>query len=169
LQRTCGIPAEYFFRLPGNLPAHKEALMADELTPELTELMYQASREGDEEALLRLTKRVNEILREKDEQQRQSSQNGDAEYPPKNLRLVVTIDGREKTGHEFTQKVVATNLSQSGALLSGITKQVRAGDLVWVEHAGTKSRFKVVWVRDSESHQLIQAAIHLLKTELCPW
>jgi hypothetical protein len=146
-----------------------EAIMADDLTPELSELMHQASREGDEEALLRLTKRVNEILREKDEQQRQSSQSGDAEYPRKNPRLVVTIDGREKTGHAFTQKVVATNLSQSGALLSGITKQVRAGDLIWVEHRGKKSRFKVVWVRDSESHQLIQAAIHLLKTEPCPW
>jgi hypothetical protein len=64
-----------------------EAIMADDLTPELSELMHQASREGDEEALLRLTKRVNEILREKDEQQRQSSQNGDAEYPRKNPRL----------------------------------------------------------------------------------
>jgi hypothetical protein len=143
--------------------------MDDDSKAELNKILQQGSREGDEEALLRLTKRVNEILLEQDEQQRQSSQSGNAEYSRKNQPLVVNIDGRDKTGHAFTQKVVATNLSQSGALLSGLTKQVRVGDLIGVEHRGKKSRFKVVWVRDSESHQLIQAAIHLLKTELCPW
>src|SRR5438094_10405890 len=118
--------------------------MDDDFKAELRKILQQGSREGDEEALLRLTKRANELLLEQDQQQRQSCQSGDAEYPRKNQPLVVTIDGRDKTGHAFTQKVVATNLSQSGALLSGITKQVRAGDLIWVEHRGKKSRFKVV-------------------------
>lgn len=89
--------------------------------------------------------------------------------PRKDERLVVTIGGRDKSGHSFSQDAVASNLSKSGALLSGITKQVRSGDLIWVEHGSKRSRFKVVWVRDSESHQLIQAAIHLLKAEPCPW
>jgi nucleoside-triphosphatase THEP1 len=84
-------------------------------------------------------------------------------------RLVVTINGRDGSGHPFTQDAVASRLSESGALLSGITKQVRAGDLLWVEHQGKRSRFKVVWVRDSESHHLIQAAIHRVKAESCPW
>jgi hypothetical protein len=48
-------------------------------------------------------------------------------------------------------------------------RHVRPGDLLWVEHADKTSRFKVVWVRDSESQQLIQAAIHRLQTEPCPW
>ena len=143
--------------------------MDDDFKAELSKILQQGSREGDEETLLRLTKRVNELLLEQDEQERRSSQSGNAEYGQKTQPLLVTIEGRDKTGHAFTQKVVATNLSQSGALLSGITKQVRTGDLIWVEHEGKKARFKVVWVRDSDSHQLIQAAIHLLKTELCPW
>src|ERR1700739_1065466 len=84
-------------------------------------------------------------------------------------RLVVTIDGRDKTGECFTEQVVATGISRSGALLSGISRHVRSGDIIWVEHRGKKSRFKVVWVRDSESLQLIQAAIHLLERECCPW
>ena len=143
--------------------------MDDDFNAELSKILQEGSREGDEETLLRLSKRVNELLLEQDEQQRRSSQSGDAEYGQKNQPLLVTIEGRDKTGHAFTQKVVATNLSQSGALLSGITKQVRTGDLIWVEHEGKKARFKVVWVRDSESHQLVQAAIHLVKEELCPW
>ena len=81
----------------------------------------------------------------------------------------MTIDGRDDLGHLFKQKAVASNLSRSGALLSGITKRVRSGDLIWVEHRDKRSRFKVVWVRDSESHQLIQAAIHLLNADPCPW
>lgn len=89
--------------------------------------------------------------------------------PRKDERLLVTISGRDRTGHCFTEQVEASRLSLSGALLSGISRQIRSGDLVLVEHEGRKSRFKVVWTKDSESHLLIQAAIHLLKKEPCPW
>jgi hypothetical protein len=64
---------------------------------------------------------------------------------------------------------VASSISESGALLSGITRHVRPGDLLWVEHAGKRTRVKVVWVRDSESQQLIQAAVHRADAEPCPW
>jgi hypothetical protein len=87
----------------------------------------------------------------------------------KDERLVVTITGMDKNGQSFAQEAVASRISESGALLSGITKQVRPGDLVWVEFRGQRSRFNVVWVRDSESHQLIQVAIHRLASEPSPW
>ena len=87
----------------------------------------------------------------------------------KDQRLVVTIDGRDKAGQCFTEQVVATSVSRSGALLSGISRHVRSGDIIWVGHRGRKSRFRVVWVRDSETLHLIQAAIHLLERECCPW
>ena len=83
--------------------------------------------------------------------------------------FVVTMYGRDQNGVCFSQKVTASSISRSGALLSGITRRIRPGDLILVEHSGEKSRFKVIWVRDSESHQLMQAAIHLLDSELCPW
>ena len=86
-----------------------------------------------------------------------------------NERLVVTINSRDRTGHFFNEQVVATRISRSGALLSGLSKDMRSGDVIWVEHRGKKSRFKIVWVRDSESHDLIQAAIHQMKAESCPW
>ena len=69
----------------------------------------------------------------------------------KEERLIVTINGRDKTGHCFAEEVVASSISKSGALLSGISRGIRSGDVIWVEHRGKKSRFKVVWVRDSES------------------
>jgi hypothetical protein len=89
--------------------------------------------------------------------------------PRRAERLIVTINGTDNTGQPFTQDVIATSVSRSGALLSGISKLVRSGDLLWIEHQGRKSRFKVVWVRDSETSFLIQAAVHLVETEACPW
>ena len=89
--------------------------------------------------------------------------------PRRNVSLVVTINCMDNTGESFTQNAVASRISNSGALLSGITRPLRSGDLLWVEHQGRKSRFKVIWVRNSETPQLIQAAIHLLNTEPCPW
>jgi len=89
--------------------------------------------------------------------------------PRKHERLVVIVTGRDTGGQPFTQEAVASSVSESGGLLSGITRQVRPGDLLWVEHAGKRSRFKVVWVRDSESQQLIQAAVHRVDAVPCPW
>jgi hypothetical protein len=80
--------------------------------------------------------------------------------PRRDERIVVTVTGRDKIGQPFAQEAIATSVSDSGGLLSGITRHVRPGDLLWVEHRGKRSRFKVVWVRDSESQQLIQAAVH---------
>jgi hypothetical protein len=89
--------------------------------------------------------------------------------PRTNEVLVVRISGIDKTGESFRQEVLATRLSKSGALLSGVIRPMRSGDLLWVEHCGKRSRFKVVWVRDSQTADLIQAAIHLVQTEPCPW
>jgi hypothetical protein len=89
--------------------------------------------------------------------------------PRRDKSVVVTINGMDKTGESFTQNALATRLSNSGALLSGIIRPMRSGDLLWVEHQGRKSRFKIVWVRNSETPDLIQAAIHLMNAEPCPW
>jgi len=43
--------------------------MPDYFTLELSELVRQASQEGDEEKLLALTKRINELLREQEQEQ----------------------------------------------------------------------------------------------------
>jgi hypothetical protein len=89
--------------------------------------------------------------------------------PRRDTSLVVTIRGMDNTGQPFTQNVVASSISGKGALLSGISRPMRSGDLLWVEHGSRKFRFKIVWVRNSETPQLIQAAVHLLDTEHCPW
>ena len=84
--------------------------------------------------------------------------------------LAVEVTGRDANGTPFTQSATATNTSRSGALLSGLSGEMRSGDLLLVEYQKRKARFKVVWARDSRSERLkIQAAIQRMEKEECPW
>src|ERR1700680_2800805 len=84
--------------------------------------------------------------------------------------LAVQVSGRDSNGTPFTQSVTATNTSRSGALLSGLSRKIRSGDLLLVEYQQRKARFKVVWVRDSQSARLkTQAAVQRMEKEECPW
>jgi len=83
--------------------------------------------------------------------------------------LPVRVSGRDCNGSTFTQVVTASNISGSGALLSGLSREMRSGDLLWVENQQRKARFRIVWVRDSQTGLKTQAAIQKLETEECPW
>jgi len=89
--------------------------------------------------------------------------------PRRQVELIVSLNGRDRTGECFTQEALASRISVSGALLSGIGSELRSGDLVRVEYAGRRARFKVVWIRNSESEQLNQAAVQLCGGENSPW
>ena len=82
--------------------------------------------------------------------------------------LAVQVSGRDCNGTPFTQRATASNVSRSGALLSGLSRGMRSGDLLWVEYEQRKARFRIVWVRDSQSGLKTQAAIQKLETEECP-
>jgi hypothetical protein len=83
--------------------------------------------------------------------------------------LAVQISGHDVNGMPFTQNVTASNISGSGALLSGLSRTIRPGDLLWIEYHQRKARFRVVWARDSQSNFKTQAAVHRLAKEECPW
>jgi hypothetical protein len=85
------------------------------------------------------------------------------------IDLTVQITGRDVRGNPFAQSAVASSISGSGALLSGLAREVRAGDLVSIEYQDRKGRFRVVWAKSSQSEQKIQAAVHRLENEQCPW
>jgi lysyl-tRNA synthetase class I len=64
---------------------------------------------------------------------------------------------------------VASSISGSGALLTGVAREVQTGDLILIEFQDRKARFRIVWVGDSESGQKNQAAVHKVENEECPW
>jgi hypothetical protein len=75
----------------------------------------------------------------------------------------------DERGRWLTQLAVAHDISRGGALLTGLEHQLRCGDLLLLEYAALKARFRIVWIRDSEGPQKIQAAVQRVDEEQCPW
>ena len=72
-------------------------------------------------------------------------------------------------GEPFLQQARARDISLSGALLTDLDAELHSGDLVGVLFGARKARFRVVWVRYSGANRRIQAAIHRLEQDQCPW
>ena len=89
--------------------------------------------------------------------------------PRTEANLKVCVWGIDVHGERFLENVVARNISLSGALLSELETTVRSGDLIGVLYAGRKARFRVVWLRHSGTNHKIQAAIHRVAADECPW
>ncbi len=65
----------------------------------------------------------------------------------------------DERGRWLTQFAVAHDISRGGALLMGLDHLLRCGDLILVEYDSIKTRFRIVWIRDSEGPYKIQAAV----------
>ena len=83
--------------------------------------------------------------------------------------LPLCVWGIDTKGDRFLQQARARDISLSGALLSQLDAELRSGDLIGVLYAGRHARFRVIWVRYSGTSRKIQAAIHRLDEDECPW
>ena len=89
--------------------------------------------------------------------------------PRVEANLVLTIWGVDTRGDRFLQEARARNISLSGALLSGLDAELRSGDVIGILYAGKKARYRIVWVRESENGHKVQAAVHRIAPDECPW
>lgn len=83
--------------------------------------------------------------------------------------LTVLVWGMDSEGRRFSQTAGARNISQNGALLTGITWTLRPGDLIAVQYHEKRTRYRVVWSRNSGTEEKTLAAVQRLEEELCPW
>jgi hypothetical protein len=83
--------------------------------------------------------------------------------------LPVRIWAVDDRGLRFTQSAIAHNISRSGALLTGLERKLRCGDLIWVQYVNAKARFRIVWIRDSQGPYKVQAAVQRFSEDECPW
>jgi hypothetical protein len=86
---------------------------------------------------------------------------------PADLELVVW--GVDTAGERFVQQAQAQNISINGALLTGLKVELKPGDVVGVLYGGRKARFRVVWVRYDGPESPMQAAVHRIDPDVCPW
>ena len=65
--------------------------------------------------------------------------------PRVSLLLPVQVWGLDATSLPFTQSAIVTNISSSGAVVHGIRRSVRPGEILDVQLGQEKVRFRVVW------------------------
>jgi hypothetical protein len=83
--------------------------------------------------------------------------------------FAVTVWGVDSRGERFLQEVQVRDISFNGALLSGIEADLRSGDVIGLLYQARKARYRVVWVRYDDMGDKIQAAIHRMEADPCPW
>ena len=83
--------------------------------------------------------------------------------------FTVLIWGIDTEGRRFSQTALARNISQSGALLTGITWSLRPGDLLAIQYREKRARYRLVWSRSSGTEEKTLAAVQKVGSEACPW
>ena len=81
----------------------------------------------------------------------------------------LSVCGINTRGERFIQEVQARSISVTGALLSQVEAELRTGDVIGVLYAGKKARFRVIWARSYGASLKLQAAIHCMEGDECPW
>lgn len=82
--------------------------------------------------------------------------------------LSVRIGGRGRKRQSVRGNHRGKYISGGGALLSGMAREVKPGDVVWVEYHNRKVRFRVVWLSAPAMGQEIRAAVERLENKECP-
>ena len=61
------------------------------------------------------------------------------------LSVPVQASGIDGDGEPFEIEVMASSLSRSGALLTGLEVGLRCGDMLVVDYEGRRAHFRIVW------------------------
>jgi len=83
--------------------------------------------------------------------------------------ITLSVWGVDTKGERFLQQVHARDISLSGALLSGLDLELKSGDVIGILYAGRKARYRVIWIRYDGAGDKMEAAIHRLAADQCPW
>jgi hypothetical protein len=85
------------------------------------------------------------------------------------VELRVEVSGKDASSETFSQSAMASNLSRSGALLSGVAAVLRCGDRLSVKYGERQAKFRIIWVLDRGAHDGCEVAVHRLAESPCPW
>lgn len=62
-----------------------------------------------------------------------------------NLELPVRIWGVDRMAQPFAELVRLRNVSNHGAVLTGVRSKVRPGEVLDVQHGAARAQFRIVW------------------------
>ncbi len=87
----------------------------------------------------------------------------------KKVALTVRIFGTDSHGHIFSDSVSTVNVSYEGAMLTGVQRAIKTGDVIGLTYGGKKARFRVKWVGEPGSPTHGNMGIQTLATTTCLW
>lgn len=94
----------------------------------------------------------------------------DRRHEPRTVTdVALLVWGVDTKGERFVRQARAHDISLSGALVTGLEGDLRPGDVVGILYEGRKARFRVIWVRYDGVGEKMQAALHRMETDACPW
>lgn len=82
--------------------------------------------------------------------------------------LSVRILGIDAFGKPFHQAATTVDISMNGARITGITAQLKPGDVVGLQSGGEKCRFNVTWVLKNPDASY-QAGLSCVEKGMSPW
>ncbi|MFY9907481.1 MAG: hypothetical protein WBD45_19925 [Terriglobales bacterium] len=63
-----------------------------------------------------------------------------------NLELPVRIWGVDKMAHPFAELVRVRNVSNRGAVLTGVRSKIQTGEVLDVQLGSSRTQFRIVWI-----------------------
>ena len=83
--------------------------------------------------------------------------------------LPVRVWGVDAHSLAFMQLATVTNISTSGAVVQGIQRQLRPGEVLEVQFAGEKAEFRVVWVGQFGTPRQGEVGLERVASQPCIW
>jgi hypothetical protein len=83
--------------------------------------------------------------------------------------LTVRIWGVDAKSMPFTQHAQVRNISDQGAVLQGMIRPVKAGEILHVQHEEDQAQFRVVWVGRQGTQTQGRIGIQSLPSEPSIW
>ncbi len=87
----------------------------------------------------------------------------------KQVVLSVRIFGTDSNGKIFSETVSTVNVSLEGAMLKGLNRPIKPGEVIGLTYGTKKARFRVQWVGQAGSAQQGCLGIHNLLPAICLW
>jgi hypothetical protein len=83
--------------------------------------------------------------------------------------LTVRIWGVDAKSMPFSQHAQVRNISDRGAVLQGMIRLVRAGEIIHIQHDEDQAQFRVVWVGKPRTPRQGEIGVESLSSEPFIW
>jgi len=89
--------------------------------------------------------------------------------PRVNAALPVRVWGLDARAQAFMELASVKNISSGGAVVQGLRRQIRPGELLEVQFGAEKAEFRVIWVGKLGTAREGEIGLETLPLEPCIW